>query len=67
MAENGTSLNGLLPSGNTALQGTMNVQAGIVSAILPSGCSVSQIINGYSNNIIISIEKILVISTKFIV
>ena len=46
VAENGTDLTGVLPSGNTGLRGIMNVQAGIVSAILPSGCSISQTING---------------------
>jgi hypothetical protein len=45
-AESGTNLTGLIPE-NTSLIGNMKVQSGIISAILPNGCSISQTINGY--------------------
>jgi hypothetical protein len=44
-AEKGTNLAGLIPL-NSALSGNMQVQAGIISAILPNGCSITQTING---------------------
>jgi hypothetical protein len=44
-AENGANLTGLIP-GNTGLSGRMKVQSGIVSALLPKGCTISQTING---------------------
>ena len=44
-AESGTNLIGLIPE-NSSLSGSMKVQSGIISAILPSGCSINQTING---------------------
>jgi hypothetical protein len=44
-AESGTNLTGLVPE-NSSLSGNMKVQSGIISAILPNGCSINQTING---------------------
>jgi hypothetical protein len=44
-AESGTNLTGLLHE-NSSLSGNMKVQSGIISAILPNGCSINQTING---------------------
>jgi hypothetical protein len=45
-AENGVTMTDLIP-GNSALSGNMKVQSGIISAILPNGCAISQNLNGY--------------------
>jgi hypothetical protein len=44
-AESGANLTGLI-SENSSLSGNMKVQSGIISAILPKGCLINQIING---------------------